>query len=217
MLLVLGRSSREVGAEAFVAFMLAEPSALVSLDRVTSLLRGAVDATHVRRARGVVRLPVDLRVRRGAAASTRSGCWSRCSTCCSRCRSSASCRSRSRASSRFSGSLVGLGAALDLRRFHEPGVEHGVLVLPVAADAAGRPRRGDRGLPPVRLQRFALELPAGTIGLVWNAMMSSAAAGSSSPPARRSASLHEQYTLPGIGDSPPPSRPATCPPSGGRS
>ena len=39
----------------------------------------------------------------------------------------------------------------DLRHLHQPGLEHGVLVLSVAAHGAARPRRGRARLPPHRL------------------------------------------------------------------
>ena len=62
----------------------------------------------------------------------------------------------------------------DLRDLHQPGLEHGLLVLPVAAHGAARSRRGEpRSFGLSAWQRFwRLEAPFATPGLVWNTMMS---------------------------------------------
>ena len=51
----------------------------------------------------------------------------------------------------FPGNVMGAEMRGDLRHLHQPGLEHGVFVLPVAAHGAARPRRGRARLPPHRL------------------------------------------------------------------
>ena len=51
----------------------------------------------------------------------------------------------------FPGQHARRGAGGDLRDLHQPGLEHGLLLLSVAAHRAARPRRGGARLPPDRL------------------------------------------------------------------
>ena len=46
---------------------------------------------------------------------------------------------------------AGAGAGGDLRHLHQPGLEHGVQLLPVADHHPGRPGRGHQAVPPDRL------------------------------------------------------------------
>ena len=137
-----------------------------------AVLRPAHHAAHVR---GDLRLPalhLPMPRRRPRAEAPR-WCSSRCSTCCSRCRSWAISPSPSSSSSPVSRGDTGGGAGGDLRHLHQPGLEHGLQLLPVAAHAARRPRRGARAVPPLAWQRFwRLEVPFAMPGLVWNTMMS---------------------------------------------
>ena len=60
-----------------------------------------------------------------------------------------------------------------LRDLHQPGLEHDVQLLPVAAHRAGRSGRGVAELSPRGWQRFwRLEVPFAMPGLIWNMMMS---------------------------------------------
>ena len=50
----------------------------------------------------------------------------------------------------FPGSQLGAEVRGDLRDLHEPGLEHGLQLLPVAAHRAARPRRGHAGISSCR-------------------------------------------------------------------
>ena len=61
----------------------------------------------------------------------------------------------------------------DVRDLHEPGVEHDVQLLPVAAHGAGGSDEVSRGFRLSTWQRFwRLEVPFAMPGLIWNMMMS---------------------------------------------
>ena len=95
----------------------------------------------------VAAVHLHLRHARRPRAGAPSRCWCRCSTSCSRCRSWASSRSRSCSSCRSFPAGCWRRVRRDLRHLHQPGLEHGVQLLPVAAHRADRTARG-RGILP---------------------------------------------------------------------
>ena len=73
----------------------------------------------------------------------------------------------------FPGSAARRRTRRDLRDLHQPGLEHGVHLLSVAAHGAARPRRSLARFQPSPWQRFwRLEAPFAAPGLIWNTMMS---------------------------------------------
>ena len=74
----------------------------------------------------------------------------------------------------FPGRVLGAELAGDLRDLHQPGLEHGVQLVPVAAHRAEGSRGGRRTASTSRgWQRFwRLEVPFAMPGLIWNTMMS---------------------------------------------
>ncbi len=88
----------------------------------------------------------------------------------------------------FPGQRAGRRARRHLRHLHQPGLEHGVQLLPVAEDRPRRPRRGHPRLPPVQLAALLAARSAvrhARPGLEHHDV-ACRAAGSSSSPARRS-------------------------------
>ena len=116
--------------------------------RLPALLRAAHDLAHVHRARVLVAVHLHLRDARGEKPACRDGD----DPTARRAAIGADPRlprlSRGVLRQPLPRLRRGLRGGLHLRDLHEPGLEHGVLVLPVAAQPARRPRRGGEGPAP---------------------------------------------------------------------